>query len=121
MNLTQLAPNTTHDVGVLLDEYNHFDDEQEQEVILRAVTIPTGWGIGWANQNFMGSEVQVIGVITTTYELDKEEKLVKLIGKELFQALDQESRELLLNIVGALDFGVPIDIEETMNYSIYDD
>jgi len=120
MNLHQLALNTTHDV-VLLDDYNHFDNEQEQGVILRAVTVPTGWGISWANQSFTGSEVQVISAITTTYELDKEEKLVKLIGQELFQALDQESRELLLNIVGALDFGVPIDIKKTMSYSIYDE
>lgn len=51
----------------------------------------------------------------------REKELENLVGKKNFQLLDKESRDFLIKVVGVIDFGVPIDIKETLQYSIYND
>jgi len=54
------------------------------------------------------------------YEI-REKELENLVGKKKFHLLDRESRMLLINIVGVIDYGISIDIEKTLKYSIYNE
>ncbi len=51
----------------------------------------------------------------------KERELEMLVGKKEFKSLDKETKDLLINVVGVLEFDVPIDIKKTLEYSIYDE
>ena len=45
----------------------------------------------------------------------------KLVGRRKFESLDKESRDLLIDCAGCIDFGFPIDIEKTFKYDPYGD